>query len=115
MVLAGQFIMGVSIHPAWSTIFSVWLLTELIIPELLPWSCHYISSPFNYSQGLSTPAVVVRLKLVELLAVRHLLTPSWGRSRAVSGGSGSGVTRSVRVQAFTCSRSLTRQYVKHRS
>src|SRR5215471_18087676 len=104
--LGGRRIINKTIHPAGFIIFFVRLVAELIIPELLPASCHYISSLSNYPQRLSTAKVVTGLKLVELLVVRLLPTPSWGRSRTMSGGSRSGLKRSVRVQAFTCSRSL---------
>ena len=77
MILGGRFIVGVSIHPARSTVFSAWLLAELIIPRLLPSSCHYIFSPFNYPQRLLTAKVVTGLKLVELIIARHLPNLPW--------------------------------------
>ena len=72
MVLGGLFKMGVSIHHSRSTIFCAWLLAKLIIPRLLPSSCHYIFSPFNYPQRLLTAKVVTGLKLVELIIARYL-------------------------------------------
>ena len=92
MVLGGLFIMGVSIHHSRSTIFSAWLLAELIIPPLLPSSFHYIFSPFNYPERLSTAEVVTGLKLVELIIARHLPNLPW---REVAAQRREGVARAL--------------------
>ena len=92
MVLGGLFVVDVSIYPAGSTIFSAWLIAELIIRRLLPSSCHYIFSPFNYPQRLSTAEVVTGLKLVELIIARHLPNLPW---REVAAQRREGVDRAL--------------------
>src|SRR6516162_4182104 len=106
MAFDGQFIMGVSIHPARTTIFSAWLLAEVIIRQWL--SCggpfhiltlQLVSATFHFD--LAMP-----LKRVERFSPATLRNFLDGGRDARSGRHRWGVKRSVRVQAFTCSRSL---------
>src|SRR5262249_33224817 len=62
------FIMDVSIYPAGFSIFSAWLLAELINRRLLPCTQRYISSPFNSFQRLSTWNLAMALKRVEMFS-----------------------------------------------
>src|SRR5262252_8463720 len=108
MVLGGLFIVGISIHPARFTIFSAWLLAELIIRQLLSCSHHYIFSPFNSFQRLSTLNPAMPLKRVEKSSPATFPIFLDRRPRRKIRTALLGLKRSVRVQAFTCSRSLTR-------
>jgi hypothetical protein len=100
--------MGVSIHPARSTIFSAWLLAELIIRQLLPCSHHYIFSPFNSFQGSLTLDLAMPLKRVEMFSPATFRIFLDRRPRRKIRTASLGLKRSVRVQPFTCSWSLTR-------
>src|SRR5271166_4746848 len=68
MFLEGLLVTSILIHPARSTIFSAWLLADLIIRRLLPSSCRYIFSPFNSFQRLSTLDLIIALKRVEMFS-----------------------------------------------
>jgi hypothetical protein len=82
-----------------------------------PWSDRYLFSAFNASQRLSTLFNTLQLdstleELAVLKRVEHLSAVTFrtsleGRSTRSVGRELLSVKRSVRVQAFTCSRSLT--------
>jgi hypothetical protein len=51
-----------------STIFTAWLLADLIIRRLFASSRRYIFSPFNFFQQLSTLDLAMALKSVEMFS-----------------------------------------------
>jgi integrase len=69
-----------------------------------PWSDRYLFFPFNYLQRLLTREVLTTLKGIEPLSPVIFRTSLEGRSTRSVGRESFGVKRSVRVQAFTCSR-----------
>src|SRR5260370_4107150 len=82
------------------------LLAIMIIGPSRPWSDRYLFLPFNYLQRLSTWEVLTTLKGIEPLSPVTFRTSLEGRSTRSVVREALGVKRSVRVQAFTCSRSL---------
>jgi hypothetical protein len=84
------------------------LLAIMIIGQSRPWSDRYPFSTLNRFQPLLTWKVLTVLKRAELLFPVTFRTSLEGRSTRSVGRESFGVKRSVRVQAFTCSRSLTR-------
>ena len=85
-------------HPAGYTIFSAWLLAELIIRRLLLSSLGYIFSPFNALQRLSTLDLTMVLKRVEMSFHATFGIFLHGRSRGKVRMAPFGLKRSVRVQ-----------------
>jgi len=92
-------------------------LVALVMGQSRPWSDRYLFSAFNASQRLSTLFNTLQLdstleELAVLKRVEHLSAVTFrtsleGRSTRSVGRELLSVKRSVRVQAFTCSRSLT--------
>ena len=100
--------------------FSICFANDLLAVSTMgpsrPWSDRYLFSVFNAFQQLSirfntlqhdsTSAILTVLKRVEQLTAVTFRTSLEGRSTRSGGRESQGVKRSVRVQAFTCSRSL---------
>ena len=87
-------------------------LALVIMGQSRPWSDRYLFLAFN---GFQCERYYRCGNTLNSLAAVTFRTSLEGRSTRSVGRESLGLKRSVRVQAFTCSRSLTRQYVKHRS
>ena len=80
-------------------------LALVIMGQSRPWSDHYLFLALN---GLQRGRYYRRGKTLNSLRAVTLRTSLEGRSARSVGRESVGLKRSVRVQAFTCSRSLTR-------
>jgi hypothetical protein len=80
------------------------LVAKMIMGPSRPWSDRYLFRPFNYLQRLSTWEVLMTLKGIEPLSLVTFRTSLEGRLMHSIGRESLCLKRSVRVQAFTCSR-----------
>jgi hypothetical protein len=90
----------------WPASIFAMTLALLIMGQSRPWSDRYLFSALNAIQRLKTPLMLTMLKRVEHLSAVTFRTSLEGRSARSVGRESVGLKRSVRVQAFTRSRSL---------